>query len=40
MRSPFTPYVADDARYSRLDYARTGRSGLRLPRISRGTARP
>jgi len=36
MRSPFTPYVADDARYSRLDYARTGRSGLRLPRISLG----
>lgn len=36
MRSPFTPYVADDARYSRLDYVRTGRSGLRLPRISLG----
>jgi len=36
MRSPFTPYVADDARYSRLDYVRTGRSGLRLPRVSLG----
>jgi len=36
MRSPFTPYVADDARYSKLDYVRTGRSGLRLPRISLG----
>ena len=36
MRSPFTPYVADDARYSRLDYARTGLSGLRLPRVSLG----
>ncbi|WP_423923381.1 aldo/keto reductase [Frigoribacterium sp. 2-23] len=36
MRSPFTPYVADDERYSRLDYVRTGRSGLKLPRISLG----
>jgi len=36
MRSPFSPYVADDARYDRLEYARTGRSGLLLPRISLG----
>lgn len=36
MRSPFSPYVADDARYDRLEYAPTGRSGLRLPRISLG----
>ena len=36
MRSPFTPYVADDARYSKLDYVRTGRSGLDLPAVSLG----
>ncbi|ROQ41600.1 L-glyceraldehyde 3-phosphate reductase [Frondihabitans sp. PhB188] len=36
MRSPFTPYVADDERYAKLPYDRIGRSGLRLPRISLG----
>ena len=36
MLSPFTPYVADADRYSRLAYDRVGRSGLRLPRISLG----
>jgi L-glyceraldehyde 3-phosphate reductase len=36
MRSPFTPYVADAARYDSLPYAKIGRSGLRLPRISLG----
>ena len=30
------PYTAADNRYSSLDYARVGRSGLRLPRISLG----
>src|SRR5947207_3994782 len=31
-----SPYVADDARYSRMPYRRTGRSGVRLPAISLG----
>ncbi|MDN4475229.1 aldo/keto reductase [Demequina sp. SYSU T00192] len=30
------PYVADDARYASMPYARSGRSGLLLPRISLG----
>jgi L-glyceraldehyde 3-phosphate reductase len=30
------PYLAADDRYNRLEYARVGRSGLRLPRISLG----
>ncbi|WAB80852.1 aldo/keto reductase [Microcella daejeonensis] len=30
------PYDADPARYDRLEYARVGRSGLKLPRISLG----
>jgi L-glyceraldehyde 3-phosphate reductase len=30
------PYTAADDRYDRLDYARVGRSGLKLPRISLG----
>ena len=30
------PYVAADDRYEKIDYARSGRSGLRLPRISLG----
>ncbi len=30
------PYTAAPDRYSKLDYARVGRSGLRLPRISLG----
>ncbi|WP_062305771.1 aldo/keto reductase [Demequina subtropica] len=30
------PYVADAARYATMPYARSGRSGLRLPRISLG----
>lgn len=29
-------YVADDDRYSRMNYARCGRSGLALPRVSLG----
>ena len=29
-------YVADDNRYSTIQYARSGRSGLMLPRISLG----
>lgn len=29
-------YRANDARYDRMDYARVGRSGLKLPRISLG----
>ncbi|BDZ49960.1 hypothetical protein GCM10025867_22010 [Frondihabitans sucicola] len=36
MTSPFTPYVADAARYEKIPYDRIGRSGLRLPRISLG----
>ncbi len=36
MNSPFSPYVADADRYSKLPYDRVGRSGLRLPRISLG----
>ncbi|GAA4670180.1 aldo/keto reductase [Frondihabitans cladoniiphilus] len=36
MTSPFSPYVADAARYEKLPYDRIGRSGLRLPRISLG----
>jgi L-glyceraldehyde 3-phosphate reductase len=31
-----TPYVADPARYQRLPYRRTGRSGLLLPAVSLG----
>jgi L-glyceraldehyde 3-phosphate reductase len=31
-----TPYVADDNRYNRMTYRRTGRSGLDLPIISLG----
>jgi L-glyceraldehyde 3-phosphate reductase len=30
------PYTAADDRYNRLEYARVGRSGLKLPRISLG----
>ncbi|MEQ1736597.1 MAG: aldo/keto reductase [Rhodoglobus sp.] len=30
------PYHADPARYSTIDYARVGRSGLKLPRVSMG----
>jgi len=30
------PYVADDARYESTEYARVGRSGLKLPRVSLG----
>tara|TARA_Y100000814_G_scaffold231813_1_gene175709 strand:- start:13136 stop:14158 length:1023 start_codon:yes stop_codon:yes gene_type:complete len=30
------PYVADDTRYDSMNYARSGRSGLLLPRISLG----
>ncbi|WP_062383176.1 aldo/keto reductase [Demequina iriomotensis] len=30
------PYVASDARYDSMPFARSGRSGLRLPRISLG----
>ncbi|QNO38300.1 aldo/keto reductase [Protaetiibacter sp. SSC-01] len=30
------PYTAADDRYTRLEYARVGRSGLKLPRISLG----
>ncbi|WP_062518319.1 aldo/keto reductase [Demequina gelatinilytica] len=30
------PYVASDARYETMPFARSGRSGLRLPRISLG----
>jgi L-glyceraldehyde 3-phosphate reductase len=36
MTSPFTPYVADPSRYEQIPYAKIGRSGLRLPRISLG----
>lgn len=30
------PYIAADDRYSSIDYARVGRSGLKLPRVSLG----
>ena len=36
MANTHDPFVAADDRYERLDYARVGRSGLRLPRISLG----
>jgi len=36
MSSAHTPYTASDDRYDQLDYARVGRSGLKLPRISLG----
>lgn len=36
MANTHDPFVAADNRYERLEYARVGRSGLRLPRISLG----
>lgn len=36
MANTHDPYVAADDRYERLEYARVGRSGLKLPRISLG----
>ena len=36
MPTEHTPYAAADDRYDQLEYARVGRSGLKLPRISLG----
>jgi L-glyceraldehyde 3-phosphate reductase len=36
MPTEHSPYAAADDRYEQLEYARVGRSGLRLPRISLG----
>lgn len=36
MPTEHAPYAAADDRYDQLEYARVGRSGLRLPRISLG----
>lgn len=33
---PFAPYIASESRYKDMAYARCGRSGIRLPRISLG----
>ncbi|QOD93018.1 aldo/keto reductase [Chryseoglobus sp. 28M-23] len=36
MPTEHTPYAAADDRYDQLEYARVGRSGLKLPRVSLG----
>lgn len=36
MHSPFTPFSANSDRYERMQYRRSGRSGLKLPAVSLG----